>query len=172
MSASHRRSSRAASRLALRASLVLAALPFILGVAGRRASPRPSCRPASRASAPADAERSGSTIRLPRPPVGGSTLVEVEPPSGGMSLLAVSPDGDACALADQVGELSGSLTLADADGSQLRHPAARAARRRPFAPDASWLAVVDGRGALWRVDAASGRSQLSLADGPFIGLPR
>jgi hypothetical protein len=117
----------------------------------------------------ADAERAGATIRLLQHALGGSTLVEVEPPAAGESLLAVSPDGAAVALADRVGELSGSLTLAGADGAQLRVqlPGLLAAA---FATDASWLAVTDGRGALWRVDAGSGRAEL-LDDGPFVGSP-
>lgn len=148
--------------------LVLAALPFILAMlaSGIASADLP---PGVVRLSPADAERSGSIIRLTRRSVQGSTLVGVQPPSGGMSLLAVSPDGDAVALADQVGELSGALTLATADGSQLRI-ALPGLLGATFAPDASWLAVVDGRGALWRVDAALGRSQL-IADGPFIGSP-
>jgi len=37
-----------------------------------------------------------------------------------------------------------------------------------FAPDGSWLAICDGLGRLWRVDSASGATQL-IADGPFAG---
>lgn len=118
---------------------------------------------------PADAERSGSIVRLTSRPVQGSNLVVVQPPSVGMSLLAVSADGSAVALADQIGEQSGALTLAAEDGSQLRIglPGLLAAT---FAADGSWLAVIDGRGALWRVDATIGRREL-IADGPFIGSP-
>ena len=39
-----------------------------------------------------------------------------------------------------------------------------------FVAEGSWLAVIDGRGALWRVDAESGLST-PLSDGPFIGSP-
>jgi len=148
--------------------LVLTALPFILAMlfSGIASADLP---PGVERLSPADAERSGSIIRLTRRSVQGSTLVGVQPPSAGMSLLAVSQDGDAIALADRVGELSGALTLAAADGSQLRIalPGLLAAT---FAPDASWLAVIDGRGALWRVDAALGGREL-IADGPFIGSP-
>ena len=55
---------------------------------------------------PADAERSGSIVRLIPQSVRGSVLVGVKPASGGMSLLAVAQDGGTVALADQVGELS------------------------------------------------------------------
>ena len=125
---------------------------------------------------PADAARAGSTIQLLPRAVGSSTLLEVRPAaiaSAGTgrapSLLAISPDGSQVALADKVGELSGSLTIARGDGEQLRLqlPGLLAAG---FAVDGAWLAVVDGRGALWQVDARSGRAT-SLADGPFLGSP-
>lgn len=117
----------------------------------------------------ADAERMGSAIHLRRQPLGGATLVQVEAATTGMSLLAVSADGSQGALADQLGEASATLTLAKIDGQQLRitMPGLLAAS---FASDGTWLAVLDGRGALWRVDAVSGWSAL-LAEGPFIGSP-
>jgi len=117
----------------------------------------------------ADAERAGSAIHLLKRAVGGSTFVQVDAPAKGMRLLAISADGADVALADQVGEVSGSLTLADSDGAQLGIPMP-GLLAASFAADGAWLAVVDGRGALWRVDAASGRTVL-LADGPFIGSP-
>jgi hypothetical protein len=117
----------------------------------------------------ADAERTRSAIHLRREPVRGATLVQVETTTTGMSLLAVAADGSQVALADQLGEASGSLTLAKVDGEQLRiaMPGLLAAS---FASDGTWLAVIDGRGALWRVDAVSGWNAL-LAEGPFIGSP-
>jgi hypothetical protein len=117
----------------------------------------------------AEAERTGSAIHLIRQAIGGSTLVQVEAPSTGMSLLAVSTDGTEVALADQVGEIAGALTLAGLDGEQLRVPMP-GLLGAAFAPDASWLAVIDGRGVLWRIDSATGRAAL-LAEGPFIGSP-
>jgi hypothetical protein len=117
----------------------------------------------------ADAERAGSTIRLLRQSIGGSALVQVETRAAGPSLLAISPRGDVAALADRIGEPSGALTLAGIDGGQLRIqlPGLLAAS---FAADASWLAVVDGSGGLWRVDAGSGQAD-RIADGPFVGSP-
>ena len=148
--------------------IALAALPFILVllVAGAASADLP---PGVMRLSGADAERSGSIVRLIRHPVQGSNLVEVQPPGAGMSLLAVSTDGSAVALADRLGDVSGALTVAVSDGSQLRIalPGLLAAT---FAADGSWLAVVDGRGALWRVNATIGRSEL-IADGPFIGSP-
>jgi hypothetical protein len=117
----------------------------------------------------ADAERTGSAIHLLRQAIGGSTLVQVQAPATGMSLLAVSTDGSEVALADQVGEISGTLTLAGLDGEQLRVPMP-GLLAAAFATDATWLAVIDGRGALWRIDSATGSAAL-LAEGPFIGSP-
>lgn len=153
----------------------LAAIPLIVAMlaVGSTSAGLPS---AALRLSPADAARTGSTIHLLRHAVGGSTLLEVQPAATasaatdrGASLLAVSPDGSQVALADQVGELSGSLTIARGDGSQLRLqlPGLLAAG---FAVDGAWLAVVDGRGALWQVDAQSGRAT-QVADGPFLGSP-
>ncbi|HTI29598.1 MAG TPA: hypothetical protein VL687_04500 [Methylomirabilota bacterium] len=147
---------------------VLATLPIIiiLLAAGIAAADLP--RGVVRLT-PADAERSGTSFHLVRHAVRGSSLVEVEPASAGMSLLAVSADGGTVALADQIAELTAVLTLAAVDGSQLRIslPGLLAAT---FAPDGSWLAVIDGRGAVWHVDATLGGSDL-IAAGPFIGSP-
>lgn len=152
----------------------LAAIPvlvILLWVGVASADPPPS---ALRLSA-AEVEQAGTAIRLLPHVVSGSTLLEVQPraaslPGGrGASLLAVSSDASQAALADQLGELSGLLTIARADGSQLRVqlPGLLAAG---FALDGKWLAVVDGRGALWQVDATTG-SATQLADGPFLGSP-
>lgn len=147
---------------------VLAALPLIVTLlaAGVASADLP---PGVIRLSPTEAERFGSVIHLVRRPVAGATLVEVDPPGPGASLLAMSSDGRVAALADRVGEPSGVLTLAMDDGSQLRiaFPGLLSAA---FATDGSWLAVVDGRGALWRLDAASGIHEL-LLDGPFIGSP-
>jgi hypothetical protein len=111
----------------------------------------------------------GSAIHLRLQPVPGSTLVEAEAATIGMSLLAVSADGSQVALADPLGEEFGSLTLASIEGDQLRIPMP-GLLAASFAEDGTWLAVIDGRGALWRVDASSGRTSV-LAEGPFIGSP-
>src|SRR6266487_1527550 len=75
----------------------------------------------------------------------------------------------AAALADQYGPVAALLTLARADGSQTRVslPGLIGAG---FAPDGTWLAVIDGRGAVWRVGTQSGAATL-LGDGPFVGSP-
>jgi hypothetical protein len=101
-------------------------------------------------------------VRVPVP------LAGVEEPVANQ-LLAVSPGGNTAAVAKQIGPDPTTLVLAHADQSQLRiqMPGLIAAG---FAPDGSWLAVVDGKGALWRVQADTG-SATHLADGPFIGGP-
>jgi hypothetical protein len=144
-----------------------AAIPVILALlaVGVASADRPSV--ALRLSA-ADAARSGSLIRLLPHPVAGTTLLEVQP-AAAASLLAVSADGSQAALADRVGDISGSLIIARGDGSQLRLqlPGLLAAG---FAEDGTWLAVVDGSGALWQVDTATGDAR-PVADGPFLGSP-
>jgi hypothetical protein len=148
--------------------LALIAIPLLLGFLAIGVVSAELPASVTRLSA-ADAERAGATIGVARRPVGTSTLVEVVAQATGLTLLAVSADGSQAALADQIAESSGSLILARADGSQLRI-------RLPgligagFSADATWLAVVDGRGVLWRVESDSGGSEL-LAAGPFIGSP-
>jgi hypothetical protein len=148
--------------------LALAAISVLIGLVAVGVASAELPASVSRLSA-ADAERAGATIRVARRAVSDSTLVEVDPQAKGLALLAISADGTLAALGDQIGESSGSLILARADGSQLRI-------RLPgligagFAAHAEWLAVVDGRGALWRVESDTGRSEL-LAAGPFIGSP-
>lgn len=159
----------------IRRIALLASFPLILAMlaAGITSADLPSG--VARLSAE-EAARTGSTIGLVRHAVAGSSLIEVQPhrpdaipADSAAGLLAVSTDGGQVALADRVGELFGTLIIADADGSQLRVqlPGLLGAG---YAPDGSWLAVVDGRGALWRVDPASGQVN-QLADGPFLGTP-
>jgi hypothetical protein len=143
------------------------ALPFVLALVAAGVASAELPPGVTRLSA-AEADRTGSAILLRSQPVRGGTLVQVEAATTG-SLLAVAADGAQVALADHLGEASASLTLAGVDGEQLRiaMPGLLAAS---FAGDGSWLAVIDGRGALWRVDSDSGASAL-LAEGPFLGSP-
>jgi hypothetical protein len=153
-------------------SLAAAPLILVLIIAGVASADPPS--PVVRLTA-AEAARAGSAIDLVRHTVAGAVVLEVRPapgnpaPASATNLLAVSSDGSAAALADRVGDASGLLILARADGSQLRIglPGLLAAS---FAPDGGRLVVVDGRGALWEVDADSGDT-LALGDGPFLGAP-
>ena len=91
------------------------------------------------------------------------------PASGANRLLALAPDGATAAIASQVGPGPATLTLARRDGSAVRVtlPGLIGAG---FAPDGSWLATIDGSGAMWRVPD-SGAALARRADGPFVGTP-
>ena len=116
-----------------------------------------------------EAARAGLAIGLARHTELDSRLVEMRVEGTGLRsrLLAVAPDAGTLAAADRFDLVSATLTLAHADGSQLRiaMPGLLAAA---FAPDASWLAVIDGSGSLWKVAAESGATT-RLAGGPFLG---
>jgi hypothetical protein len=116
-----------------------------------------------------DATRGGSRVGLTLGASGGTALLEVQSSAEAAHLLAVSPNGGQAALADRVGDLSGTLILAEFDGAQVRVslPGILGAG---YATDGAWLAVLDGRGALWQVDSANGDA-VQLAEGPFLGTP-
>jgi hypothetical protein len=150
------------------AGILVALLPLLASLAVGVASAGPP-PPAITISAQ-DLARAGGQIRLLRHSLGASALVEIVLPAPSTSRqLAIAPDGTAAALADQYGPVAALLTLANADGSQTRVnlPGLIGAG---YAPDGSWLAAIDGRGALWRVATPSGAATL-VADGPFIGSP-
>ena len=149
----------------------LARLVFPLGIAVLAAALASAEVPSAalRLSA-AEAARVGVSIALVSHRIGASNVVEIEPSqASGQTPLAVSADGGQVALADRIGEVSGSLTVAQTDGSQIRVPM-RGLLGATFAPGGEWLAVVDGQGTLWRVDPLSGRSA-AVAEGPFVGTP-
>jgi hypothetical protein len=150
------------------AGILVALLPLLASLAVGVASAGPP-PPAMTISAQ-DLARAGGQIRLLRHSLGTSAVVEIVLPARSTSRqLAIAPDGAAAAVADQYGPVAALLTLANADGSQTRVnlPGLIGAG---YAPDASWLAAIDGRGALWRVATPSGAATL-VADGPFIGSP-
>jgi hypothetical protein len=116
----------------------------------------------------AEAARAGLAIALVRHPELDPRLVEMRVDGSGRGrLLAVAPNAASLAVADRIDLVSATLSIAHADGSQMRiaMPGLLAAS---FAPDASWLAVVDGSGSLWRVGAETGAAA-RLAGGPFLG---
>ena len=88
---------------------------------------------------------------------------------GSNRLLALAPGGKLAAIAGQVGPAPATLILAHADGSQLQIRLG-GLMSAGFAPGGDWVAVIDGIGSLWRVDASSGETT-RLADGPFLGTP-
>lgn len=112
----------------------------------------------------------GQQIGLPGREVGDAVLVEPRTASGDPAPpLAVSPDGSIAAFARVAPGQVGPLVLAHADGSQLEL-ALPGASGAAFAPSGAWLAVVDGTGALWRVDGVSGAA-VRLGDGPYAADP-
>jgi hypothetical protein len=117
------------------------------------------------------ARRAGVAVELVRHDPAPTTL-EVrgtgDAPFTG-ALLDVASDGAAAALADVHGPAATSLAIALPDGSQLQVEM-EGLLSASFSPDASQLAVVDGHGRLWSLDAASGTMR-PIADGPFVDAP-
>ena len=163
------------ARTARRVALILGLLPLacgvMLGSAVAERAPAVSTVSADEAALSGrdiviatrdDLARGLAEVRVP-------TVTTVTRASGADQLLAVAPGASSAAIAAQVGVETTALIIARSDGSQLRVdlPGLIAAA---FAPDGSWLAAIDGRGALWRVDAAGGSAR-QMAAGPFIGRP-
>jgi hypothetical protein len=108
----------------------------------------------------------GRQVGLPIRALGDAEIVEPRTAAADPVLaLAASPDGTTVAISPVDPGQPGPLVLARADGAQLE-VALPGVRGAAFSPDGTWLAVVDGAGALWRVDAGSGAA-LPLAEGPF-----
>lgn len=171
----HSPASPAAQGARRRLALVLGLLPLACGLMlGSAVAQR---APAVSHVSSAEASGAGQAISIARHDDLAAGLTEVLVPSAtavtratGMDqLLSVAPDSGEAAIAGHVGAETTSLIVARADGSQLQVelPGLISAT---FAPDASWLAAIDGRGALWHVAAADGAAQ-QIAAGPFIGEP-
>jgi hypothetical protein len=108
----------------------------------------------------------GQQIGLPVRALGRVQVVEPRTAVGDpVPTFTAAPDGATVAISPVAPGQSGPLVLAHADGSQVE-VALPGVRGAAFSPDGTWLAVVDGAGALWRVDAASGAATI-LAEGPF-----
>jgi hypothetical protein len=150
------------------AAILLGLMPLLASLAvGVASADNP---PAATSLSADDLARAGSQIGLVRHSLGSTAVVElILPPRTTSRELAIAADGSAAVLADRYGPQAALLTIARGDGSQTRVnlPGLLGAG---FAPNGSWLAVIDGRGALWRVGAQSGAAVL-LADGPFVGSP-
>ena len=163
------------ARTARRVALILGLLPLGCGVMlGSAVAER---APAIAKISADDATQAGQAIVIARRDDLAPGLTEVRVPSattltrasGADQLLAVAPDGASAAIAAQIGAETTALVIARADGSQLRVELTGLIAAG-FAADGSWLAALDGRGALWRVEAATGRAW-EIAGGPFIGQP-
>jgi hypothetical protein len=154
--------------------LMLVVAPMVGGLTiGTALAQRP---PSVSSLSAEEAEDQGATISIEGHPDLAPGLAEVRvplagdlPPAGTNRLLALSPNASQAAVAKQVGPNPSTLVLAHVDGLQLltELPGLIAAG---YAPDGTWLAAVDGTGALWRVQTDSGVAT-HLADGPFIGRP-
>lgn len=133
--------------------------------------------PAARRLDAAEARRAGVALQLVARADLAESLVEVRPEPGSSAagiaaaarLLDVTADGTYAATAPGIGPDVGSLVVARSDGSQLEVPV-DGLLDAAFAPDASWLAVIDGAGMLWAVAAEDGATR-RLADGPFVAAP-
>lgn len=158
------------SRAARGARTLVVLIPLLVLLAAGAASAGPG-EPLTHLSATA-ADEAGVAVGLIHHPIsGGPAVVEVRLPgrAPGAQVLAAASDGSSIAIADPYGMDRTSLVLAHADGSQVRvemHGLLAAG----YAPTGSWLAVIDGRGGLWEVQAISGEARY-LADGPFLGSP-
>jgi hypothetical protein len=162
---------KARRRLALIVGLLPLASGLMLGSAVAERAPAVSRLTSS------EAALNGQSIVIARHDDLAVGLAEVRVPStisatrggGTDQLLAVAADASMVAVAGQIGPETTPLIMASADGSQVQVelPGLIAAA---FSPDESWLAAIDGRGALWHVAAADGAAQ-QIAAGPFIGQP-
>jgi hypothetical protein len=123
------------------------------------------------------ATRAGLSIPIDIAPFMGDAVVQIALAASGagaeavrrtaLRVLATAPGGSAVAIADRIDDPAAGLTIAHADGSQVR-TALPGVAGASFAPDGRWLAAVDGHGRVWRVDPKSGLAS-RLADGPFAG---
>lgn len=151
---------------ALAAFIPLAAAIFVH--AASAADPPPAAR---RLDA-AEARRAGVALELVTHNELPGHVLEVQPVAGSAvpaELLAVAPGSNAAAVAHAPGPEATTLVVANADGSQLQLDV-EGVLGTTFAPDGSWLAVIDGAGRLWSLDAADG-AVTRVADGPFVGSP-
>jgi hypothetical protein len=168
---SHHSTNATRRRLAVVMGLLPVACGLMLGSAMAERAPAVTRVPA------AEVELTGRAIAITRHDDLAAGLTEIRVPSatavtrasGADRLLSVAPGSDQAAVAGSIGAEATSLIVARADGSQVQVelPGLIAAT---FAPDASWLAAIDGRGALWRVATADGAAR-QLAPGPFVGEP-
>lgn len=154
---------------------VLVALPLIGGLTIGTAVAQPG--PNVKTLSAAQVEQLGSAISIVVRGDLAAGLAEVRVPgwtpatgkTGTNRLMAIAPGGEMAAIAGQVGPGRTALILVRADGSQL-HVGMAGLIGAGFAPDATWLAAIDGAGSLWRIDTATGQAT-HLADGPFLGNP-
>jgi hypothetical protein len=113
-----------------------------------------------------EAARAGVALEVTAASVADEVILEIAIPAA-ERLLDVTPDASLIAVADEIGPAFSALSIRHADDSIVRVelPGLLDAA---FAPDASWLAVLDGHGSLLQLDPATGRTEM-LVEGPFTG---
>jgi hypothetical protein len=166
---SHLRMAR--GRLPVGSVLLAVLVPLMAMALSVSGAPAPA---AARRITAAEAERQGLALGVVARSVLGESLLTANLPEADASvdprgLLDAAAGGGLVAAADRIGPKATELIVADTDGGQLRVPMSGLIGAT-FAPDGTWLAVIDGGGALLRVSSADGATR-QLADGPFLGHP-
>jgi len=154
--------------------LAVLAASAILGGAGVVSAQSPA--PVAVVLSADEATRAGLAIPVTVRSVAGGTVAQVDlAPAGSgrdaarrtaLGVLSTTPDGAALAIADRIDDPDAGLIILHGDGSQVR-VALPGASGAAFAAGGA-LAVVDGQGRLWNVDATTG-SASRRADGPYVG---
>jgi hypothetical protein len=141
---------------------ILVIVPLVLPLGFSLAAGRPgssALRPVSGAAPAAEL--------VPRPDL-HPALVEVRSREAGpRRLLAVAPDGRAAATAHGSDPAGARLSVARLHASPLG-PQLPGILDAGFAADGTWLAAIDGAGAMWRIPADSAAPSV-VTGGPFVG---
>jgi hypothetical protein len=145
----------------------VAALALIAVVIGISPQVRAGPPPAVTHFAPEQIRGGSRAVDLVVRSVGGATWLEPIRPGGSPSpsSVAASPGGGSVVLGGPDSAPASSLSVAHSDGSQLE-VALPGIRGAAFDAAGDQLAVVDGTGALWRVEARSGLAAF-VAAGPY-----
>jgi hypothetical protein len=180
MSVRHR--SAQGGRTRLRAAVPILIIMSVASLSGAQiASAEPP--PTATVMTADQARRSGSVIGVVRHVEGGGgEVVELQLPPPRIAVASIPPverarrvngrlldtsSTGAIAIAEGVGDPEAGLRIGFPDGSQVRSGVPGVAGAS-FAPNGSWLAAVDARGRLWRVESATGVAT-ALAAGPYTG---
>jgi len=150
---------------------LLSLLPLLAAVLLHTASAADAPSGARRLD-PDQARREGVALELVPRLEAVAAMLEVRPVDAGMGIprvLDVARQAGTAAVATGIGREIGVLTLAHADGSQLQVPV-EGLLDAAFAPDDTWLAVVDGSGRLWTLGLDDGALR-PVSDGPFLQAP-
>ena len=179
MSVRHRSANGGRSRLrAAVPILIMVSLASLSGAQIAHADPPPPAQTMTAAQARGSgsavgvikhSERGGQVLelRLPLPRISISGLPASEQARRAAARYLDNASNGAVAVADSMGDPGAGLLISLPDGSQA-HTALAGVTGAAFAADGSWLAAVDSRGRLWRIEAKTGAAS-QLAQGPFMG---